>query len=400
MIMEYAENGSLYSFMKKPGVKLSWEKLLAFTYDTAKGLEALHTHNPPVVHRDLKSLNLLVMSDWRVKVCDFGLSRPDAPDQLVTLYKLCGTCAYCGPEMINGKKSSARSDVYSMGIVVWEMLTVVMTGNYVVPFSEYDLQHQFQILMEASKGTRPSLPPGSPKDIVQLYLDCVNTDPDSRPTSSEVAKRVMKIQAAYKENPSEWANNKTGVSRNKTSSSGTSTPTPRDDIISGESRSSLNDSRPEVSKAPNDSAKPRAKRVLSQPIPTVAVPAPSSDRLAKAVSLRSGIEFNSLSDEDSNSDNSSDNSSDNNSNNSDGELRSSKTKKPNSNSNSKQKTKKKKQEEDSVGSVTYLSSHSSSSDVKTGKKKEKNEPDSDNKITSPRKKFTKKNSQEYKNNKS
>jgi len=243
-------------------------------------------------------------------------------------------------------------------------------------------------------------------------MDCVNTDPELRPTSTEVAKRVMKIQAAYKENPTEWANTKSGISRNKTSNSGTSTPTqnnynntPRDDSFSGaESRTSLHDSRPEVSKALSDSPGKRVKRGSSQPIsPT---PGYSSERLAKAASQRSGIEFHSLSDDDSNnSDNSySDNSnSDNNSNNSDGELRSSKNKKPisNSSSNSKLKVKKKKQgDEDVVGSSAYISGNSSSSDVKTGKKKEKEKEkekeekkesaEISDKITSPRKKLTRK----------
>lgn len=80
-----------------------------------QGIECLHNWEPPVVHRDLKSLNLLVNEKWEVKVCDFGLSRFNTGSNLETLVKMRGTFAYCSPEVYFGEQFSTKSDVYRYG---------------------------------------------------------------------------------------------------------------------------------------------------------------------------------------------------------------------------------------------------------------------------------------------
>lgn len=208
MVMEFAEHGSLYDVLQSP-VSLDWGRVISFISDMAQGLYDLHNHEPPVIHRDLKSLNLLVTKDWRLKVCDFGLSRPETPDQLATFHRLCGTFAYCAPEMFNGVKCTAKADVYSMGIVIWELLHVAMNGKYETPYAEYDLGHHFQIILHASQGYRPTIPPGSPIDIAELFQDCVHIIQDSRPTAKQVVLRMKKIKGLYAQDPAAWANRKT-----------------------------------------------------------------------------------------------------------------------------------------------------------------------------------------------
>ena len=106
---------------------LDWEQALAYGKGMADGMAVLHGHTPPIFHRDMKSLNLLVNKDNIVKVCDFGLSRIVEQPAMVTLKNLRGTLAYCAPEIMAGVQFSAKSDVYSMGIVIWELIFVVVT---------------------------------------------------------------------------------------------------------------------------------------------------------------------------------------------------------------------------------------------------------------------------------
>ena len=75
LVSELAENGSLFSVLMNKNMKLDFKKKINFCIDAAKGMNYLHSLNPPVIHRDLKTANLLVDKFWRVKVSDFGLSR-------------------------------------------------------------------------------------------------------------------------------------------------------------------------------------------------------------------------------------------------------------------------------------------------------------------------------------
>jgi serine/threonine protein kinase len=192
MVLEYCQRGSLYHVMNEKQFTWSWDTTFRFALDMAHGMDVLHNWNPAIVHRDLKSLNLLVTTDMRVKVCDFGLSRSTAGN-LETFKKLCGTFAYCAPEVcghgslsrvgladrdsqiFNGGTFTNRSDVFSMGIVIWELLIRSLKGKYEQPYSEYkNLTYDFQIMVQAAGGLRPTLPEGTPASFLQLYKDCTD----------------------------------------------------------------------------------------------------------------------------------------------------------------------------------------------------------------------------------
>ena len=80
----------------------------------------LHTHSPIIIHRDLKSLNLLVDQDWNVKVSDFGLSRFKVSSLMTGQ---CGTYQWMAPEVVRGHNYTEKADVYSFGINLWEIYT-------------------------------------------------------------------------------------------------------------------------------------------------------------------------------------------------------------------------------------------------------------------------------------
>ena len=122
IVMEFAANGSLWGVLHgRQKAVATPAKRLQWAAETAKGLSYLHSRSPPIVHRDLKSGNLLLCEDWHIKVSDFGLARTKSADGARTLV---GTYAWMAPEVLEQKPYDERADVYSYAIVLWELLTL------------------------------------------------------------------------------------------------------------------------------------------------------------------------------------------------------------------------------------------------------------------------------------
>ncbi|PNX74450.1 serine/threonine-protein kinase CTR1-like protein, partial [Trifolium pratense] len=125
IVTEYLSRGSLYRLLHRPGAKevLDERRRLSMAYDVAKGMNYLHKRNPPIVHRDLKSPNLLVDKKYTVKVCDFGLSRLKA-NTFLSSKSAAGTPESMAPEVLRDEPSNEKSDIYSFGVIMWELATL------------------------------------------------------------------------------------------------------------------------------------------------------------------------------------------------------------------------------------------------------------------------------------
>nr|GEW21784.1 serine/threonine-protein kinase CTR1-like [Tanacetum cinerariifolium] len=125
IVTEYLPRGSLFRILHKPGPKkiLDERHRLRMAFDVAKGMNYLHKRNPPIVHRDLKSPNLLVDKNYTVKVADFGLSRLKA-NTFLSSKSAAGTPQWMAPEVLNDEPSNEKSDVYSFGVILWELVTL------------------------------------------------------------------------------------------------------------------------------------------------------------------------------------------------------------------------------------------------------------------------------------
>ncbi|KAK7277253.1 hypothetical protein RIF29_18404 [Crotalaria pallida] len=125
IVTEYLSRGSLYELLQMQGVgsSLSEKRRLSMAYDVASGMNYLHQMKPPIVHRDLKSPNLLVNDTYTVKVCDFGLSRTKANTYLSSR-TAAGTPEWMAPEVIRGDQSNEKCDVFSFGVILWELVTL------------------------------------------------------------------------------------------------------------------------------------------------------------------------------------------------------------------------------------------------------------------------------------
>lgn len=206
IVLEYCSQGTLFHYLHDDLNYVDWRLALRWLSESARGINTLHLWKPQIVHRDLKTLNLLLDDKLRIKVCDFGLSRfVSVEHDQSTFFKMRGTFAYFAPEVYQGKPFTSKSDVYSLGIILWEIIHRIIFGSHTRPFAEYKhINHDFQIIIQAAKGLRPTLPFSTPRLLVKLYEDCVAADPEARPTCQEIIERLEQISAFYEEHSDTW----------------------------------------------------------------------------------------------------------------------------------------------------------------------------------------------------
>ncbi|ELR15122.1 protein kinase domain containing protein, partial [Acanthamoeba castellanii str. Neff] len=173
--------GSMWNLLHDKSVRLDWKLQHKLLLDTAKGMNYLHLFKPPIIHRDLKSPNLLVDSHFNVKIADFGLARIKA--QLMT--GNLGTCQYMAPEVITSATYSEKADVYSYGVVIWEVLTRQAPWQGMQPMQiAYGVVHQ---------SMRPPIPPGTAPPLVHLMQQCWHQDPAQRPSFTEILQQLKAL---------------------------------------------------------------------------------------------------------------------------------------------------------------------------------------------------------------
>jgi serine/threonine protein kinase len=177
IITELMSRGSIYDLLHNSKEKLSFQTRMLFAKDTALGMNWLHCNNPPFLHLDLKTQNLLVNDDWTVKVADFGLTQ--IKKQIQGKGKA-GSPIYMAPEILLDKGFDEKSDVYSFGIVLWELFTVEE------PYKGKFTNLEDLVESIAKKGIRPELPKDIPSKMKQLIQSCWNPEPKNRPTFSQI----------------------------------------------------------------------------------------------------------------------------------------------------------------------------------------------------------------------
>lgn len=120
IVMEYVEGITLKNYLKENG-PLPWEKAVDFAMQIANALQ--HAHRKGIIHRDIKPQNILVTKDETLKVTDFGIARAVSSVTMKVDDNSMGTAHYCSPEQARGGYTDAKSDIYSLGVVMYEMVT-------------------------------------------------------------------------------------------------------------------------------------------------------------------------------------------------------------------------------------------------------------------------------------
>jgi len=202
LVMEYCGQLSLNHILTNNNLSFGWDRFFSICKQTVNGLMALHGHDPKILHRDLKPLNILITTDWQVKVADFGLSLTHNA-QSVKLREQIGTCAYMPPELYHEKKYSPQSDIYSLGIIFWEILYRVIHQKYQRPFGEFKWEgpsvELFIVVYAATNNTRPTIPETTPPNLKKLVQLCLLPEPEDRPECEQVLEFLNAAEKAYLE---------------------------------------------------------------------------------------------------------------------------------------------------------------------------------------------------------
>ena len=143
--------------------------------EIAQGINYLHSFKPPILHRDLKSLNILLDKNYVCKIADFGWAK--LRDNHMT--KLRGTFQWMAPEVITNEYYTEKADVYSFGIILWEF------WSRDPPYKGVKAKDVAK-KVRANKTYRPIIPNDVPKEIAELMECCWDADPDKRPTFLEI----------------------------------------------------------------------------------------------------------------------------------------------------------------------------------------------------------------------
>jgi len=191
LFMEHVEGNNLYRFLHKENKRFrTFEQLMKALIETADAMQTVHAAN--VVHRDIKSHNIVYNPiEKTTKLLDFGLAREEHPEGHMT--PRTGSYRWAAPEVLRGEVYFRSADVYSWGILAWE----IITGG--LPYELWDPQHA--ALKVAFEGYRPvRLKPSRqcPQALCDLVHSTWEEDPTARPSMAMVVDKLREIQAIYK----------------------------------------------------------------------------------------------------------------------------------------------------------------------------------------------------------
>ena len=181
LVMECMANGSLYALLHNETLPLDSELVLPMLRDILQGMYFLHAAAVPIIHGDLKSANVLVDSNFRAKVSDFGLSQKRKSLGYI------GTPYWMAPELLEGGVVSTASDIYAFGVTLWELMTRKS------PYADLDMPHVL-ILQQIRDGSlRPDCSQGLEEELIVCMQKCWNQNPQERPTCEELEIKLIPL---------------------------------------------------------------------------------------------------------------------------------------------------------------------------------------------------------------
>ncbi|KAL6838686.1 hypothetical protein ACP4OV_031400 [Aristida adscensionis] len=177
IITEFLPGGSLRSYLNSPEHHpIPLEKIISIALDVARGMEYIHSQG--IVHRDIKPENILFDENFCVKIADFGIACEETLCDLLVEDE--GTYRWMAPEMIKRKAYNRKVDVYSFGLLLWEMVSGRIPYENLTPF-----QVAYAV---ANRNLKPTIPPECPSALRPLIEQCCALQPDKRPDFWQIVK--------------------------------------------------------------------------------------------------------------------------------------------------------------------------------------------------------------------
>lgn len=189
IVMEHIRGITLKNYMSRKG-KLPVREAVSFTEQILRALD--HAHSKGIIHRDIKPQNIMLLKNGMIKVADFGIAKLPSAETVTVTDKAIGTVYYISPEQASGKPIDPRSDLYSVGVMLYEMVTGTLPFSADSPVSV--------ALMQIHNTPRPprALCPELPLGLQRIILRAMEKDPDRRYQS---AREMLRHIVALKNNP-------------------------------------------------------------------------------------------------------------------------------------------------------------------------------------------------------
>ncbi|GJN15303.1 hypothetical protein PR202_gb02202 [Eleusine coracana subsp. coracana] len=186
VVVEYLAGGALKSFLiKNRRKKLAFKVVVQIALDLARGLSYLHSKK--IVHRDVKTENMLLDKTRTVKIADFGVARLEAANPSDMTGET-GTLGYMAPEVLNGNPYNRKCDVYSFGICLWEIYCCDM------PYPDLSFSEVTSAVVR--QNLRPEIPRCCPSSFANVMKRCWDANPDKRPEMAEVVSMLEAIDTS------------------------------------------------------------------------------------------------------------------------------------------------------------------------------------------------------------
>lgn len=248
LVYEYMRNGTLHDHLhnlEESPLMSTWPARIKVALDAARGIEYLHVYAvPQIIHRDIKSSNILLDDAWNAKVSDFGLSLmgPQQEEAHLSL-RAAGTVGYMDPEYYRLQQLTPKSDVYSFGVLLLEILSgckAIHQTEFGMPRNVVDFLAPYIVQEEIHRVLDPRVPPPTPFEIEAvayvgyIAVDCVMPEGRHRPTISEIVSCLERALAACSPPSPQLSRSTTGsiteignnLERRAQASSGSPPPSP------------------------------------------------------------------------------------------------------------------------------------------------------------------------------
>lgn len=191
IVMEYVDGITLKEYLKQRGGTLTWKETVHFATQILSALQ--HAHSKGIIHRDVKPQNIMLLADGSIKMMDFGIARFSRAQSQTVSDKAIGSVHYISPEQAKGERTDARTDIYSVGVMLYEMLSgrLPFDGDGAVSIA----------IMQISEKPKPlaEIAPQTPAGLRQITEKAMEKDPNKRYQS---AQEMLAAIEEFKRNPS------------------------------------------------------------------------------------------------------------------------------------------------------------------------------------------------------